>query len=58
MTELNEMMDEHSKFMSILAVRARTIEKIMDLWALGNTKAIISMLKEYEDTNAAQKSMS
>lgn len=44
--ELNSMMEEHNKFMNIVSVRARTIEKVMDLWAMGNTKAIISLLKE------------
>jgi hypothetical protein len=32
--------------MNTLTVRTRVIEKILQLWQLGNTKGIISMLKE------------
>ncbi len=46
--ELSGMMEEHNKFMEIVSKRAKTIEKVMELWTLGNTKAIITLLKESE----------
>ena len=50
-------MEEHPKFMNIVSVRARTIERILDLWSMRNIKAIISILKEYTQGNSAQRFM-
>ena len=40
------MAEEHGKFMNVMSIRARTIERILELWSTRNVKAIIAMLKE------------